>query len=202
MDKISKEQRELYEYFDHMWDDLKKKPRKPKRLLEICDEAKLNGRKVLIFTYFREVIEKVQNLLGDRCLTPITGQVKATDRQKIVDELEASSAGTCLIAQVLAGGVGLNIQSASVVIFCEPQLKPSMETQAIARSYRMGQTETVFVHRLLSDETVDERIMDILKTKQDIFDTYADESIIAKENMKLSEVNNMIEEQKKYWNEK
>lgn len=55
-----------------------------------------------------------------------------------------------------AGGVGLNIQAASLVIFCEPQLKPSTETQAISRAYRMGQTRSVLVHRLLTEDTVDE----------------------------------------------
>ncbi len=53
--------------------------------------------------------------------------------------------------------MGLNIQAASVVIICEPQIKPSLETQAISRSYRMGQIHNVVVHRLLCANTVDEK---------------------------------------------
>ncbi|MCQ2979540.1 MAG: DEAD/DEAH box helicase, partial [Clostridia bacterium] len=172
---------------------------KAQRLLEICDEAKLNGRKVLVFTYFKEVINKVQQILGDRCLTPITGAVKASDRQAIVDELSNAPDGTVLICQVLAGGVGLNIQAASTVVFCEPQLKPSMETQAIARSYRMGQARSVMVHRLLCDDTVDERIMEILAEKANIFENFADESIIAEEDKKLSEVDDLIAKERERW---
>lgn len=75
-----------------------------------------------------------------------------------------------------AGGVGLNIQAASLVIFCEPQLKPSTETQAISRAYRMGQTRSVLVHRLLTEDTVDEAITALLRQKQALFDEYADRS--------------------------
>ena len=172
---------------------------KAERLLEICNEARDNGRKVLVFTYFKETIEKVKLLLGDRCMTPITGAVPASKRQEIIDEFSKREDGAVLICQVLAGGVGLNIQSASVVVFCEPQLKPSMETQAIARSYRMGQSRSVLVHRLLADETVDERILDILKEKSDIFESFADDSVIANENKKISQVENLIKEQQEYW---
>ena len=67
-----------------------------------------------------------------------------------------------LVAQIQAGGVGLNMQAASVVIICEPQVKPTMETQAIARTHRMGQLNNVTVHRLLTDDTADERMVEIL----------------------------------------
>lgn len=67
-----------------------------------------------------------------------------------------------LVSQIVAGGVGLNIQAASVVVICEPQLKPITESQAIARAHRMGQVHTVQVHRLLSEGAVDERVGEIL----------------------------------------
>ncbi len=60
-----------------------------------------------------------------------------------------------------------------MVIICEPQLKPTTEWQAIARARRMGQLETVQVHRLLSEEGVDRRITDILGRKRELFDDFA-----------------------------
>ena len=92
-----------------------------------------------------------------------------------------------LVAQIEAGGVGLNIQSASIVIFCEPQFKPSIENQAISRIYRMGQARSVVVHRLLMCQTIDEGILRILKEKQLLFDRFADESAIGAEEMRLNE---------------
>ena len=139
-------------------------------------------------------------LLGDRCIGPITGDISLQKRQELVDEFTAAPQGSVLVSQVQAGGTGLNIQAASVVIFCEPQIKPSIEDQAMSRAYRMGQTRNVEVFRLLSDESVDERILEILKTKQEIFDKFADESVVATEAEELTESAisaQIIEEEKK-----
>lgn len=84
-----------------------------------------------------------------------------------------------LLSQIQAGGVGLNMQSASVVIICEPQIKPTMEHQAVARAHRMGQIRTVQVHRLLVADSVDERMLDILARKERLFDLYARRSDVA-----------------------
>lgn len=149
---------------------------KARRLLELCEDAEEDGRRVLIFTFFRDTMAQVRRLLGDRCPGEIHGGVSPEERQRILDEFAHSPAGTALCCQVTAGGVGLNIQAASLVIFCEPQLKPSTETQAISRAYRMGQTRSVLVHRLLTEDTVDEAITALLRQKQALFDEYADRS--------------------------
>jgi len=167
------------------WDvsDLSKSS-KAKRLLELCSMAEEEGRKVIVFSYFRDTINAVRELLGDRATEPITGSVSPQRRQQIVDDFTSAPNGTVLLCQVQAGGTGLNIQAASVIIFCEPQIKPSIENQAISRAYRMGQIRTVLVHRLLCDNTVDERILEILREKQDAFDSFADESAAGSEYMK------------------
>lgn len=160
------------------------KSSKAKRLLQLCRMAEEEGRKVIVFSYFINTIQSVRELLGEKALEPITGSVSPQRRQQIVDEFTAAENGTVLLCQVQAGGTGLNIQAASVIIFCEPQIKPSIENQAISRAYRMGQLRTVIVHRLLCDNTVDERIMEILREKQDVFESFADESAAGNEYMK------------------
>ena len=151
---------------------------KAMRLREICEDAKEQGRKIIVFSFFRNTLEKVHELLGDRCLETISGDISPARRQEIVDEFNSAPAGAVLVSQVQAGGTGLNIQAASVVIFCEPQLTPDIENQAVSRAYRMGQTSDVLVHRLLADDTIDERMLEILSTKQREFDNFADESVI------------------------
>jgi SNF2 family DNA or RNA helicase len=66
------------------------------------------------------------------------------------------------------------------VVICEPQLKPTTEWQAIARAHRMGQLNSVQVHRLLSEEGVDQRITDILARKRQLFEEFARDSETAK----------------------
>jgi len=176
------------------------KSQKAARLLEICDEAKEEGRKIIVFSFFRNTVNRVLEVLGDRCIGPITGDISLLRRQALVDEFTAAPEGSVLVSQVQAGGTGLNIQAASVVIFCEPQIKPSIEDQAMSRAYRMGQTRNVEVFRLLSDESVDERVLEILKTKQEIFDKFADESVVAQDAEELAESAisaQIIEEEKK-----
>lgn len=149
------------------------------RLQEIVQEAEANGRRVIVFSYFREVLNEVARLLPGKVFGPLTGSHPAADRQKLVDRFSEADHGAVLVAQITAGGVGLNIQSASVVVICEPQIKPTMEAQAIARAHRMGQTNTVQVHRLLTENSVDERIRDILADKKQLFDEFARDSVIA-----------------------
>ena len=103
----------------------------------------------------------------------------AARRQQLVDDFTAEPGHAVLLAQIQAGGVGLNLQAASVVIICEPQVKPTMEEQAIARAHRMGQARTVQVHRLLTPRGVDERMLGILRGKARLFDEYARRSDLA-----------------------
>ena len=170
---------------------------KARRLLEIVEEAKDDDRKVIVFSFFRDTIEAVCALLGSACTNPITGSLTPQRRQEIIDEFEKMPAGTVLPAQIQAGGTGLNIQSASVVVICELQYKPSIENQAISRAYRMRQTRNVLVYRLLCAHTVDEKILSILERKQADFNAFADESVAAKESIELDEktIGDIIQEE-------
>ena len=158
---------------------------KAMRLLELCGQALDEGCKVVIYSYFRETIRKVEALLQRKLpvehlfLGTITGSTPVRDRQYIVDRFTQEPGGGILLCQVQAGGTGLNIQAANMVIFCEPQIKPSLTNQAISRVYRMGQVRNVLVCHLLCENTIDEAVTDLLETKQAEFDRFADESAIA-----------------------
>jgi len=151
---------------------------KLKRLEELVSEAASNGRKVVVFSYFLDVVRSVCESLGSRAVGPLTGSVPPTARQGLVDSFTARREPAVLVSQINAGGVGLNIQAASVVILCEPQWTPAIEEQAIARCHRMGQVRPVDVHRLLCENSVDQRMLDILGAKSALFDEYARRSEI------------------------
>jgi len=146
---------------------------KLRRLIEIADEAGESGRKVVVFSYFRDVLDIVCEALGSRALGPLTGSMPPPRRQELVDEFANAHGHKVLVSQIQAGGVGINMQAASVVILCEPQVKPTLETQAIARAHRLGQVRKVQVHRLLVADSVDERMLELLEGKTALFDAYA-----------------------------
>ena len=154
-------------------------PSKLLRLLELVDEAFESGQKVIVFSYFRKTIDLVLKHLGEKAVGPITGSTSPQERQNLVDQFQNSTEPRALIGQIQAAGTGLNIQAASVVILCEPQIKPSLETQAIARAHRMGQVRNVQVHRLIVPHSVDERMLQMLADKQAEFNDYARESVLA-----------------------
>lgn len=152
---------------------------KIQRLREIVEEAAANGRKVIVYSFFRAVLEQAVAAAPGPVFGPLNGSVPSAKRQAMIDDFSKVEGGAVLIAQVQAGGVGLNIQAASVVVICEPQFKPSTEEQAIARAHRMGQARVVQVHRLLSEEGVDRRLVEILAGKRRVFDDFARPSALA-----------------------
>ena len=143
------------------------------RLAELLDECAAEGAKVLVFSFFLDVLDVVASLAGGRTFGPLTGALAPADRQALVDAFTAEPGPAVLVSQIQAGGVGLNVQAASVVVLCEPQWKPSTEEQAIARAHRMGQTRPVRVHRLLAADTVDAWMLQLVAAKTELFDSFA-----------------------------
>jgi SNF2 family DNA or RNA helicase len=149
------------------------------RLRELVEQAHESGQRVIVFSFFTTVIREVALKLGEGALEPITGAVSPKRRQEIVDAFTEAKEPKVLIGQIQAAGTGLNIQAASVIILCEPQIKPTLETQAIARAHRMGQVRTVRVHRLVIPQSIDSEMMNMLYNKTLEFDTYARPSHLA-----------------------
>lgn len=148
------------------------------RLMEVVEESADNGWKVVVFSYFRHVLGVVEEALGPLAHGTITGSVPPVQRQGLVDRFSERVGPGVLVSQIEAGGVGMNLQAASVVILTEPQWKPTTEEQAIARCHRMGQTRRVRVHRLLTADSVDEHMRNILSGKADLIERYIKESAL------------------------
>lgn len=152
---------------------------KTTRVVELAHEAMANGKKVLVFSYFLDVLERLERQLGDHAVGTISGSRTPEARQALAERLEQSATPKVLLAQIAAGGQGMNLQAASVVILCEPQVKPSLEDQAVKRAHRMGQVDKVVVHRVLTPDSVDERLLEILATKRSLITEYVDVSDLA-----------------------
>jgi SNF2 family DNA or RNA helicase len=149
---------------------------KYERLSEILEEHADAKRKVVVFSYFRQTIEDVCALAGGA--PRITGDTSGAQRQHIIDEFSTDPTTTVLVSQIEAGGLGINLQAAQVVILMEAQFKPSIEWQAIARVHRMGQSRSVMVHRLLARNTIEERLVQLIAEKTQIFKHFAHDSSV------------------------
>ncbi len=146
------------------------------RLRELLEGYKEDGRKIAVFSFFRQVLDDVSTVVGG--CPQIHGSISAEERQHVLDRFAAMEGFGVLALQIEAGGVGINLQCAQVVILMEPQFKPSTERQAIARVRRMGQTRKVNSHRLIAKGTVDEALVLLVEQKKQVFEDYAQHSSV------------------------
>jgi SNF2 family DNA or RNA helicase len=152
---------------------------------ELLDEYRALERKVLLFSFFLDVLALVAKRFG--AIGTVEGRLSPDRRMALMDDFRAADGFSLLTSQIQAGGVGLNLQAASVVVLMEPQWKPSTEEQAIARAHRMGQTEHVIVHRMLARNTVDEHMVELLAEKRETFDRYVRPSALKQASREATE---------------
>ncbi|NJP98461.1 DEAD/DEAH box helicase [Nonomuraea sp. FMUSA5-5] len=148
------------------------------RLREIAQECRANEQKLLVFSYFRDALTLAQMVLGADC-SVLHGDISHSRRPQQIDDFERAPGFAALIAQIIVGGQGLNLSSASVVVILEPQNKPSTEWQATGRAHRIGQTRPVTVYRLIAADTLEERLVQRGHVKADIFNRVARPSDLA-----------------------
>jgi SNF2 family DNA or RNA helicase len=146
------------------------------RLRELLEGYREDGRKIAVFSFFRQVLDDVSTVVGG--CPQIHGSISAEERQLVLDRFAAKEGFGVLALQIEAGGVGINLQCAQVVILMEPQFKPSTERQAIARVRRMGQTRKVNAHRLIAKGTIDEALVLLIERKKQVFEDYAQHSAV------------------------
>ncbi len=149
---------------------------KYERLQDLLEEHKEADRKVVVFSFFRQVLDDVSEMFGN--CPQISGDNTSAERMQIIDDFSAAPGFAVLACQIEAGGIGINLQAASVVVLMEAQFKPSTEWQAIARVHRMGQSRTVNVHRILASNTIEEHLVNLIEEKANLFRAYAHESAI------------------------
>ncbi|MDN3568297.1 DEAD/DEAH box helicase [Paeniroseomonas aquatica] len=134
------------------------------RLMEMLETMLEEGRKVLLFSQFTSMLELIERRLADAGIEHelLTGETK--DRDIPVRRFQAGEVPVFLIS-LKAGGVGLNLTAADTVIHYDPWWNPAVEDQATDRAHRIGQEKHVFVHRLVTLGTIEEK-MEVLKERK------------------------------------
>jgi SNF2 family DNA or RNA helicase len=133
-------------------------------LMEMLAELTAGKRRIIIFSQFTSMLELIAERLekaGMRFLT-LTGASK--DRMKLVEEFQSGKVPVFLIS-LKAGATGLNLTAADTVIHYDPWWNPAVESQATDRAYRIGQTQPVFVYKLVGEGTIEEKILKLQQRK-------------------------------------
>ena len=137
--------------------------------LELADELLRNRHKALVFSQFLGHLEKVREALDARGVRYqyLDGGVAAQARSERVAAFQAGE-GDLFLISLKAGGVGLNLTAADYVIHLDPWWNPAVEDQASDRAHRIGQHRPVTVYRLVVEDSIEERILDLHKHKRDL----------------------------------
>ncbi len=125
------------------------------------------GRRVLLFSQFTEMLSLIEDKIVEAGIsyTKLTGKTKKRD--EVVDEFQSGNVSVFLIS-LKAGGTGLNLTKADTVILYDPWWNPAVENQAIDRAHRIGQDKPVFVYRMITEQTVEEKIVEMQERKRQL----------------------------------
>lgn len=140
-------------------------------LPEMVDE----GRKILVFSQFTEMLDLIETELEKLKLPSVKLTGSTRNRQEIITTFQQGDVPIFLIS-LKAGGAGLNLTAADTVIHVDPWWNPAVENQATDRAHRIGQDKPVFVYKLVASATIEEKIQLLQKEKQALADNLFDET--------------------------
>ena len=139
---------------------------KLQRLLELLDEAIAGNHKVLVFSQFQTQLREIENCLEERGQASLRLDGQSRNRQELVGRFQTSDGPPVFLISLKAGGYGLNLTAADIVIHFDPWWNPAAEAQASDRAHRIGQTRPVTVYRLLTRGTVEEKVLRLQAKKR------------------------------------
>ncbi|HEB56783.1 MAG TPA: helicase SNF2 [Gammaproteobacteria bacterium] len=134
-------------------------------LMQMLPELLEEGRRILLFSQFTKMLGIIEQRLKDANIsyTKLTGQTRKRDQ--VIERFRQGEVDVFLIS-LKAGGVGLNLTEADTVIHYDPWWNPAVENQATDRAHRIGQDKAVFVYKLITENTLEEKIMAMQARKQ------------------------------------
>jgi SNF2 family DNA or RNA helicase len=134
-------------------------------LLELIEPLIEEGHKVLVFSQFVEMLKLIQAEFAAREWRHFVLTGETEDRGPLVADFQNSEGAAVFLISLRAGGFGLNLTAASYVVLFDPWWNPAVENQAIDRTHRIGQRNTVIAYRLIMKETIEEKIRSLQKQK-------------------------------------
>ena len=144
-------------------------------LLAQLAEVREEGHKALVFSQFTSLLAIVRRRLDKAGVRYEYLDGATTHRQTHVETFQNDPECGLFLISLKAGGLGLNLTAAEYVFLLDPWWNPAVEAQAVDRAHRIGQTRPVFAYRLIAKDTVEEKVLELQKTKRDLADAILSE---------------------------
>jgi superfamily II DNA or RNA helicase len=139
-------------------------------LLETLEEVIAEGHKALVFSQWTSLLDRVEPVLKGAKVPFVRLDGSTRDRAEVVDRFQSAEGPPVFLISLRAGGTGLNLTNADHVFLLDPWWNPAVEDQAADRAHRLGQDKPVMVYRLVSEDTVEERILSLQERKRALAD--------------------------------
>ena len=149
---------------------------KLEQCMEILEEAVNGGHKILLFSGYTSMFEIIEKELKEKNIKyfKLTGATKVDERIELVDEFNRNPEIKVFLISLKAGGTGLNLTGADMVIHYDPWWNISTENQATDRAYRIGQKNNVQVYKLITKNSIEEKIYELQEKKSKLADNMLD----------------------------
>lgn len=158
------------------------------RLQDVLEELDQKNEKSIVFSQYVKTLEKIDSSLNADNVFLYHGGYNKKEKDDILHNFKNYPGSAVLLMSLQAGSVGLNLQEASTVILFDRWWNPAVENQAIARAHRMGRTEPVHAIKFIIQNTIEERINQLLQEKSDIFDDVIEGAVEVRNKLKLNEI--------------
>jgi superfamily II DNA or RNA helicase len=136
-------------------------------LATVLPELVAEGRRILLFSQFTSMLRLIESLLTELAIPYCLLTGETTDRTAVVERFQSGEVPLFLIS-LKAGGTALNLTAADTVIHYDPWWNPAVEAQATDRAHRIGQTKSVFVYKLIAEDTVEQRMLQLQAEKREL----------------------------------
>lgn len=145
-------------------------------LVRMVGDVVAEGHKALVFSQFTRFLEVIRKALNDAGIAHeyLDGRTPPRTREKRVASFQGPDGPPVFCISLKAGGVGLNLTAADYVFIMDPWWNPAVEAQAVNRAHRIGQDKNVFAYRLISRDSIDEKVLALQQEKKDLADTLLD----------------------------
>lgn len=163
--------------------------------IEIIKDAIQSGHKILLFSGYTAMFDIIEKELKKEKIEylKLTGQTKVADRVNLVDEFNNSADKKLFLISLKAGGTGLNLVGADMVIHYDPWWNLSAENQATDRTYRIGQKRNVQVYKLITKNSIEEKIYELQKRKESLIDSMISTNQTFINKLSKEEIMNLFE---------
>ncbi len=162
------------------------------RWQELIQESIDNQRKIIVYSQFRDMLRLMREWVETKNIPYLYLDGTTQDRQSLIDKFNTDSEIPLFLMSLKAGGTGINLTGADTVMIYDPWWNPAVEDQAVDRAHRIGQTKPVNVYRLVTVQSVEEKMLELKNRKSAVVDAIINKESLQQLKLTVKDLENLF----------